>query len=121
RHILRHLDLRLRERGRCDQEANRQRDETAHGKSLGEKHTATVVGVARQIDHFESCPNQSARSGLLPRGISSRRIGDVAIVVTSAISTIIAKSVGEMILRSRPTLSTISSIKPRVFMSTPSP
>ena len=41
-------------------------------------------------------------------------------VVTSAISTIIVNSVGEMTPRSRPTLSTMSSISPRVFISTPS-
>ena len=44
----------------------------------------------------------------------------VAIVVTRAIKTIMANSVGEMIFRSRPMLSTISSISPRVFISTPS-
>ena len=55
-------------------------------------------------------------------GGSKRRyasIGDVIIVVASAISTIIAKSVGEITPRSRPMLSTISSITPRVFISAP--
>ena len=40
-------------------------------------------------------------------------------VVISAISTIIVNSVGEMTPRSSPMLSTMSSIRPRVFISTP--
>jgi len=46
--------------------------------------------------------------------------GVVRKVVNSAIITIIEKMVGEMTPRSRPMLSTTSSIRPRVFMSTPS-
>jgi len=41
-------------------------------------------------------------------------------VVTKAITTIMAKSVGEMTRRSSPILRTISSISPRVFISVPS-
>ena len=41
-------------------------------------------------------------------------------VVTSAMMTIIVKSEGEMTLRSSPMLSTMSSIRPRVFMRMPS-
>ena len=40
-------------------------------------------------------------------------------VVTSAISTIIANSAGEITPMSRPTLSTTSSMSPRVFISVP--
>ena len=46
--------------------------------------------------------------------------GVVVIVVASAMMTIIANSVGEMTPSSRPMLSTISSISPRVFIRTPS-
>ena len=53
-------------------------------------------------------------------GIKSRNNGVVANVVTSAMITIIANRVGEMMPRSSPMLSTISSIKPRVFIRTPS-
>lgn len=52
-------------------------------------------------------------------GISNRSTGDVTIVVTSVITTIMAKSVGEMTLRSSPMLRTMSSISPRVFISVP--
>ena len=44
----------------------------------------------------------------------------VANVVTSAMITSIANSVGEITFSSSPMLSTISSIRPRVFISTPS-
>jgi hypothetical protein len=47
------------------------------------------------------------------------RHGVVAMVVTSAIKTSMAKRVGEMTPGSRPTLRTISSIRPRVFMRMP--
>ena len=40
-------------------------------------------------------------------------------VVTSAITTSIVKSWCEMTPRSRPMLSTISSVRPRVFISVP--
>jgi hypothetical protein len=50
-----------------------------------------------------------------------RRSGVVAIVVTSAMMTIIVKSAGEMTPRSRPTFRTINCIRPRVFISTPRP
>ena len=46
--------------------------------------------------------------------------GEVAKVVTSAIITIIEKTVGEMTPRSKPMLSTTSSIRPRVFIRMPS-
>src|SRR5262249_2090205 len=46
--------------------------------------------------------------------------GAVASVVARAMRTSIAKRVGEMTPRSSPTLSTMSSTRPRVFMSTPS-
>ena len=48
------------------------------------------------------------------------RIGVVAKVVISAMITSIANSVGEMTFISSPIFSTISSIRPRVFISTPS-
>ena len=51
--------------------------------------------------------------------MSDLSTGDVMTVVTMAINTIIANSVGEMIPRSRPMLSTISSISPRVFIRMP--
>jgi hypothetical protein len=41
--------------------------------------------------------------------------------VTTAISTIMANTVGDITLRSRPMFKTISSIKPRVFIKTPRP
>ena len=44
----------------------------------------------------------------------------IAMVVTTAMITSIAKSGGEITLRSRPTLSTTSSIRPRVFIRIPS-
>ena len=50
---------------------------------------------------------------------SIRRSGVVAIVVTRAMTTIIANNVGEMILRSSPMFKTINSISPRVFISEP--
>ena len=54
-------------------------------------------------------------------GTSIRSTGVVAIVVTMAMTTIIVKSVGEITPRSSPTFSTINSISPRVFISTPRP
>ena len=47
-------------------------------------------------------------------------MGVVARVVTTAMSTNIAKSVGERTPRSSPTFRTTSSIRPRVFMRMPS-
>ncbi len=44
-------------------------------------------------------------------GINSLSIGAVTIVVTNAIKTIIANSVGEITLRSRPMFKTINSIR----------
>ena len=55
-----------------------------------------------------------------PRGSSGRSSGVVMNVVTSAMITIIVNRVGEMTPRSSPMLRTISSIRPRVFISTPS-
>jgi hypothetical protein len=54
-------------------------------------------------------------------GITSLSSGVVAMVVTMAITTIIVKSVRRDHARSSPTFKTISSISPRVFMSTPRP
>ena len=51
--------------------------------------------------------------------MSQRTAGDVASVVANAISTIMANSVGEMTPISRPMLSAISSINPRVFINIP--
>src|SRR4030095_3861311 len=48
-------------------------------------------------------------------------MGVVAIVVASAMRTIIVNSVGEMTPSSSPTFKTMSSISPRVFINTPSP
>ena len=47
-------------------------------------------------------------------------MGEVANVVASAISTSMANSVGLTTPRSSPTFNATSSIKPRVFISTPS-
>ncbi len=55
----------------------------------------------------------------LPR-VMKCRIGVVEKVVISAMITSIANSVGEITFISRPILSTISSIRPRVFIRTPS-
>src|SRR5450631_2431217 len=49
------------------------------------------------------------------------RIGVVMNVVASAMSTIIVKSVGERMPRSRPAFSITSSTSPRVFIRTPKP
>ena len=48
---------------------------------------------------------------------SQLKAGAVAIVVTIAMITIIENSAGEITPSSRPTLSTINSIRPRVFIS----
>ena len=53
------------------------------------------------------------------RGSIRRRTGPAMNVVTSAITTSIVNSCGEITPRSRPMLSTISSVRPRVFISAP--
>lgn len=52
-------------------------------------------------------------------GLSTWSTGAVASVVASAINTIMAKSVGEITLRSSPMFRIINSMRPRVFMSVP--
>src|SRR5262245_9660714 len=64
-------------------------------------------------------------SGIVARTDRSRTTastsGEVAMVVASAIKTIIEKSSGVRTPRSRPILSTMSSINPRVFIRMPRP
>ncbi len=63
--------------------------------------------------------SSSAGAESRPCGSISRSAGPAMNVVTSAMTTSIVKSVGEMRPRSSPMLSTISSVRPRVFMSAP--
>jgi hypothetical protein len=60
----------------------------------------------------------SSRDGHAPKETACRS-GLVAIVVITAISISIANNVGDRMCISRPMLSTINSIKPRVFIKIP--
>src|SRR6266571_4710164 len=77
------------------------------------------------LSHFMICSSSLSATSLSVEGRlwsrcpSRERRGEAIIVVTNAIITNMAKSVGERTPRSRPMLSTINSTSPRVFISTP--
>ena len=77
--------------------------------------TLVSVGVGRSARRSSS----SMGSDSSPRGSIRRSSGPAMKVVTSAITTSIVKSCVEIMPRSRPMLSTISSVRPRVFISAP--
>src|SRR5207249_4603046 len=92
-------------------------------QTLTEMRIVAIFSVGRRIAGVNAGrPVYSASlfSGeAIGTGPIHRNAGAVAIVVARAMSTIIANSVGELTFRSRPMLSTISSISPRVFIKIP--
>ena len=77
-------------------------------------------GVATSGSPTDRRKASSGGSESSPRGSSSRSAGPAMNVVAIAISTSIVKRLVEMRPSSRPMLSTISSVRPRVFISAPS-
>ena len=71
------------------------------------------------LDSDKDSANMPSSSLKAVCALSSRNTGEVSIVVASAINTIMAKRVGEMIRKSSPTLRRINSMRPRVFISVP--
>src|SRR5439155_14181283 len=107
-------------RARVDPHAHAAGDEKADPPAAREPVRAAVTS---QVAYADAATASDAGSGFRTptnSGWTRRSSGVVAIVVAKAISTSMANSVGEINPRSRPMLSTISSISPRVFMSTPS-
>src|SRR5262249_35956549 len=80
-------------------------------------------GSRRSCGHLRPCAgprnSEGSAAGYCALSWTSLNMGVVATVVTSAISTIVAKSVGETTPRSSPTFNTMSSIRPRVFIRMP--
>ncbi len=77
------------------------------------------AGAAEPTD-LSASPALTRRGPVRGGERAVRESGVVAIVVVIAIRTIMANSGGEITPMSRPMLSTINSIRPRVFISTPS-
>ncbi len=94
---------------------------TTYSAPLKELCTQEAGGSTRVVrpNSLTACAALYECYSLNCSGISICSTGAAVMVVTIAMMTIIAKTGGEMTCRSRPTLSTISSISPRVFMRVP--
>ena len=89
------------------------------GPAVRRGSTVAGQGIGRPCSARAARSSSSGGSESSRRGSSSRSVGPAMNVVTSAITTSIVKSAGEIIPRLRPMLRTISSVSPRVFMRAP--
>jgi hypothetical protein len=92
-------------------------DPTFSGFDIGTNMPWRICRTRRSFAAVSGAGSSARNSSC---GAIKCRIGVVANVVTKAMITSIANSGGGMTFRSYPMFSTINSIKPRVFINTPS-